>query len=247
VNAEIRKRIEELEPPPPIAGAAAQPLPEILASWQSADAPPQTQRYAPRPFSPPVPDFLSNPVVLGADGTPPAPIEAIPEQEPLATIFGVNSQGLIDVIPDPPALGTASDALQREHYAETRFKAQTLIQLGPNQLGELRGPAKRFHGGLKDRIEDISITVLWSRGNTLRSRFKAHDLSMSNAEPDPARLPPLVAETLRDLVGTWNIFIFGDPKGRELDEMRLGPQDVEAAKAVVVAGAPLVEALLTIG
>jgi hypothetical protein len=73
VNAEIRKRIEELEPPPPIAGAAAQPLSEILAAWQSADAAPQT----PNPGRQYVPDVLFNPVALGAGGTPPAPIEAI--------------------------------------------------------------------------------------------------------------------------------------------------------------------------
>jgi hypothetical protein len=77
----------------------------------------------------------------------------------------------------------------------------------------------------------------------LRSRLKAHDHSLSNAEPDPARLPPLVSESLRDLVGTWNIFIVGDPKGRELDEIRLGPQEVEAAKGVVVAAALVVKAL----
>jgi hypothetical protein len=173
----------------------------------------------------------------------PPPIEVIPAQVPTATTFGLNSFGLIDVVPDPPAHGTTADALQSEHYEETRLKAQALVALGPNQLGDLNDPAKRFREGLKDRIEDISITSTWSRGNTLRSRLKAHDLSMSNAEPDPARLPPLVVETLRDLVGTWNIFIVGDPKGRELDEIRLGPQDVESARQVVAAAAPLVEAL----
>jgi hypothetical protein len=235
---------------PPIAGAAAQPLSEILAAWQSADAAPQTAR----PFSPPsmdiphpgrqyVPDVLFNPVTLGAGGTPPAPIEVIPEQEPLATRFGVNSQGLIDVIPDLPAPETAADALQREFYEETRLKALALVALGPNQLGDLSGPANRFCDALKDRVEDISITSLWSRGNTLRSRLKAHDLSMSNAEPDPARLSPRVAEALRDVVHTWNIFIVGDPKGRELDEVRLGPQEAEAARQVIAAAAPIVEAI----
>ena len=216
VNAEIRKRIEELEPPPPLAGAAAQHHPEIIAAWQSGDAAPQT---------------------------PPAPIEAIPEQEPLATRFCVNSEGLIDVVPDPPAPETAADLLQREFYEEIRLKAQSLVAVGPNQLGNLSGPANRFCDGLKDRIEDISITSLWSRGNTLRIRLNAHDLSTGNEEPDPGRLHPLVAETLRDLVHTWNIFIVGDRKGRELDEMRLGPQDVEAAKRVVAAAVPIVEAI----
>src|SRR5208337_2676653 len=171
------------------------------------------------------------------------PIEVIPEQEPNATRFGVNTDGVIDVVPDPLAPETVADALQREYYDELRFKAQALIELGPNQLGDLSGSAERFREALKERIEEISITSLWSRGNTLRSRLKAHDLSMSNGEPDPARLNSLVAETLRDLVHTWNVFIVDDPKGRELDEIRLGPQELQAAKQVVAAAGPIIEAL----
>ena len=234
VNAEIKRRIEELVPPPrvvevsasgmaggtgraslsvaepaisavpldnpPITGAAAQHLSEISAAWQSADAA-SAAPYLRRQY---VPDVVVNPVALGAGGTPPAPIEAIPEQEPLATRFCVNSEGLIDVVPDPPAPGTAADPLQREFYEETRLKAQALVVLGHNLLGDLSGPANRFCDGLKDRIEDISITSLWSRGNTLRIRLNAHDLSTSNKEPDPGRLQTLVAETLRDVVHTWN-------------------------------------------
>jgi hypothetical protein len=182
-------------------------------------------------------------VALGAGGTTTAPIEAIPEQEPLATRFCVNSEGLIDVVPDPPAPGTAADPLQREFYEETRLKAQALVALGHNLLGDLSGPANRFRDGLKDRIEDISITSLWSRGNTLRIRLNAHDFSTSNKEPDPGRLQTLVAETLRDVVHTWNIFIVGDPKGRELDEIRLGPQELRAAKELISLAAPIIDAL----
>ena len=101
------------------------------------------------------------------------------------TRFCVNSEGLIDVVPDPPAPGTAADPLQREFYEEIRLKAQALVALGHNLLGDLSGPANRFCDGLTDRIEDISITSFWSRGNTLRIRLNAHDLSTSNKEPDP--------------------------------------------------------------
>ena len=66
---------------------------------------------------------------------------------------------------------------------------------------------------------------------------------MSNGEPDPARLPPLVAEKLRDLVDTWNVFIVGDPKGKELDQFRLGPQELQAAKELISLAAPIIEAL----
>jgi hypothetical protein len=142
---------------PPIEGGAGQPRSEILAAWQSADAALQT----PHPGRQYVPDVLFNPVAL-AD-RPPVPIEAIPEQQPLATRFCVNSEGLIDVVPDPPAPGTAADPLQREFYEEIRLKAQSLVAVGPNQLGDLSGPANRFCDGLKDRIEDISITSLVTR------------------------------------------------------------------------------------
>jgi hypothetical protein len=53
----------------------------------------------------------------------------------------------------------------------------------------------------------------------------------------------LVAGTRRDVVHTWNIFIVGDPKGRELDEMRLGPQDLRAAKELISLAAPIIDAL----
>jgi hypothetical protein len=55
---------------------------------------------------------------------------------------------------------------------------------------------------------------------------------------------PLVAEKLRDLVETYNVFIIGDPKGREHDSVRLGPQDRDAAKATVDVAAPIVGAIL---
>lgn len=173
----------------------------------------------------------------------PPPIDAIPEQVPRAINYWINPEGLIDVVPDPPVLEPESDALQKELYDEARHKAQALVELGPNQLGDLTGPAGGFQDSLPAKIEDLSIIRSWSRGNTLRSRLKAHDLSMDNMEPDPARLLPVVAETLRDLVQTWNVFIAGDAKGRKLDELRPGPQEVEAGRKIIAAAAPIVEGL----
>ncbi len=171
------------------------------------------------------------------------PIEAIPDQAPVATTFGQNAQKLIDVVPDPPSLESQADALQREFYEETRDKAEVLAGFGHNQLGDLSRPVTRFLESLPERIEEVLISRAWSRGNTLRLRLKADDLLTAKAEPDPARLPPLVAESLRDLVHEWNIFIAGDPKGREFDETRLGPAELDAAKRVVAAAAPIVEAV----
>ncbi len=177
------------------------------------------------------------------DLSPPPPLEAIPEQTPTATSFGINARGLIDIVPDPPTDESLADPSQREHYDETRFKASTIVGLGPNQLGELTQAAARFLESLPEDMKDMSISIAWSRGNTLRCRLKAHDLSMTHTDPDPARLVPLVAESLRDLVDSWNVFIFGDGKGRELDERRFGPREAEAIRNTVASSKTILEAI----
>ena len=125
-----------------------------------------------------------------------------------------------------------------------RYKALGLAALGHNQLADLSEPIGRFLTAAPERIEDVSITRLWSRGNTLRLRLKAHDATAPSTDPtDPALFPTFVAEMLRDLVESYNIFIAGDATGRELDEVRLGPQERHAARAVVHAALPIVEAV----
>src|SRR5262249_49829681 len=134
----------------------------------------------------------------------------------------------------------------RELYAEVRHKALALSAVGGNQLGDLSGPSALFLAATPERIEDVLIVRLWSRGNTLRRRLQAPEIAVTSSEPfDPARLTPLVAQLLGDLIETFNVFIAGDPKGRELDQVRLGPQDRNAAIAMVGAAVPIVEAVKT--
>jgi hypothetical protein len=171
-------------------------------------------------------------------------IDAIPQQVTAASQFALDDAGRIDLIPDPPDRALLADPMQRELYGEIRHKANELSTLGHNQLGDLSTPIDRFRSALPDSIEAILITRLWSRGNTLRRRLHAHETAVAGStEPDPARLPSLVAQMLGDLVETYNIFIVGDPKGRELDQIRLGPQDRVAAQAVLEAAAPIIAAV----
>jgi hypothetical protein len=129
-------------------------------------------------------------------------------------------------------------------YQEVRYKALALSGLGHNQLAELTEPVSRFLEAAPEHYEDVSITRLWSRGNTLRQHLKAHDATVEATDPtDPAILPKLVAETLRDLVESYNIFIFGDPTGRELDQIRLGPQERELAEVIVGLATPIAVAV----
>jgi hypothetical protein len=167
-------------------------------------------------------------------------VDSIPQQMATATRFVLDAEGRIDLVPDP----AHPDGLQREMYQEVRLKAGALSALGHNQLADLSEPIGRFLATAPERIEDVSITRLWSRGNTLRLRLKAHATAAASTDPtDPALLPTLVAEMLRDVVESYNVFIAGDPRGRELDHVRLGPQEQDAARAIVDAALPIVEAV----
>ncbi|HTC06894.1 MAG TPA: hypothetical protein VK749_26075 [Xanthobacteraceae bacterium] len=166
----------------------------------------------------------------------------IPKQAPAGSQFAANSEGLIDVIPRRPV----ADDLQRQLYEEVRYKARALSELGHNQLAGLSEPVARFLAAAPDRIQGASITQLWSRGNTLRHRLKAHDTAMDSADPmDPAILSRSVAELLRDLVDTYNVFIAGDPTGRELDQVRLGPQERQQADVALDLAETIAEAVQT--
>jgi hypothetical protein len=173
--------------------------------------------------------------------SPPDTGAIIPAQASGGSQFRLDEAGRIDLVPDPPA---NTDERQQELYDELRHKTRELTELGHNQLADLSTPADRFREALQENIEAVSITRLWSRGNTLRRRLAAHEIAVGSAEPsDPARLTPLVAGRLRDLVETFNVFIAGDPEGSVLEQARLGPQERAAKRAIVVAAEPIVEAL----
>jgi hypothetical protein len=170
----------------------------------------------------------------------PPDADAIPPQASAASQFGLDREGRIDLIPDAPL----PDAMQRELYEDVRYKALAMSELGHNQLAGMSEPISRFLAVAPERIEDVSITRLWSRGNTLRRRLKAHDAARTSADPtDPAILSTSVAEHLRDLVDTYNVFIVGDPTGRELDQVRLGPQERDDANAIINLAVTITEAV----
>lgn len=172
-------------------------------------------------------------------------LESLPEQILAAVQFSEGGAGPIDLARDP-----ASElAEQREHYEAARRKALEFSALTPNVLGDLREPMVRLLEAMPVDMQALSINRLWSRANTLRKRLAAHDDARERQqksalpEPDPALLPPSAAETLRDVVETYNIFIVGDEKGRELDRKRLGPGERERGEQALAAMAPVVAVL----
>jgi hypothetical protein len=148
------------------------------------------------------------------------------------------AQGRIDVLRTAPA----ADGLQRFHYDEMRHKAEELATLG-QMLGDIAHAITRLLEALPEHIEDASVDKLWSRANTLRRRHDAHVRTVdNNLGPDPARLNLLVGASLGDFIDSYNVFVIGDPRGLELDRIRLGPRDREAARKIAALAAPIARA-----
>jgi hypothetical protein len=216
-NSEIRRLIESSSQPAAITGSlAATEAPDSMSIGVTVSARPSVVSGKPNNFYP--------------------SIEVIPQQEAGGTRFRADDQGRIDVL----RIAAAADELQDLHYREMRFKAQALAALG-QMLGDLGYGIGRILEALPEHIDDVSVDQLWSRGNTLRRRYDAHVRTVDDRlGPDPARLHALVAAGLGDLVDSFNVFAIGDPRLLELDRVRLGPQNREAADRIVVLATPIV-------
>ncbi len=158
--------------------------------------------------------------------------------------------GPIDVARDPASSDPSEIEDQREHYAEARQKALDLQSLGGNFLGDdlhttrvtAAGSSARRHG------RAVHCEGSWHRANSLRERLADHDQAAERQapgarEPDPAILAYAAAGPLRDFVKSYNIFIVGDTKGRELDRKSLGPGERERDEAAIAAMEPVIAAL----
>ncbi len=176
------------------------------------------------------------------------PLENLPAQISAAAQFSEGGAGPIDVARDAASSDPSEAEDQREHYAEARQKALDLQSLGGNFLGDdLQRRVSRLLEVLPDDMDALSIVRLWHRANSLRERLADHDLAVERqgprGEPDPAILAYAAAGPLRDFVKSYNIYIVGDDKGRELDRKSLGPGERERDEAAIAAMEPVIEAL----
>ncbi len=175
------------------------------------------------------------------------PIESLPAQIFAAVQFSEGGAGPIDVVRDPATSDPTEAEDQREHYTEARRKALHLQSLGGNTLGDLQQPVAQLLEVMPDDMGALSIVKLWHRANTLRKRLVDHELAVERqrpgSEPDPAMLAYAAAGPLRDFVESYNIFIVGDAKGRELDRKSLGPGERERDEAAIAAMESVIAAL----
>jgi hypothetical protein len=175
----------------------------------------------------------------------PPPVEALPRPEALALQFAGDVDGPIDLSPaSNPGEHLNNESGQREDYAELRAKAVELGALGSNRLGRVHLPITRFLE-LSDNFAAVRLKLFWSRINTLRIVWQDHERAtargIGDGELNEHKLEATVASHLKDLVETINIFVVGDPGLMELDSIRPGPQEIDAAKIEIGILAPVLD------
>jgi len=151
-----------------------------------------------------------------------------------AAIFVRNRSGLIDIAPPGPKDLLADTDDVRDFYLDVRAKNGDLVLFGPNLLGaRLSGAVLTFQDRTPEKIADAIERRVWSSGNTLRRILAAHDAVAEDRDPHPDKLDCGVAESLRDVVETFNRLAFADPTLRQRDARRPGPQEHDRSIAEI--------------
>jgi hypothetical protein len=166
-------------------------------------------------------------------------INVIPEQNLSRAIgFSATRRGPLDLVSDPPT--DPYDVEQSMLYNRIRQQLEKLKEDIPNQERiQVNAAIDDFLSQPKSWNEVEYKKILWLIGNSLRALLAQHDAVQIDPE-HYSKLPPSVAEALRNPVQAWSIFVQGDPALAELDVYSLGPQEQQdvinnlvAAKNVV--------------
>jgi hypothetical protein len=154
------------------------------------------------------------------------PEESLPEQRSRAAVFVRDSTGVIGIAPAAPQDRLSDTAEVRDFYVEVRQKAAALALDGPNLLGSrLHAKLIEFQARLPENMADAVERLVWSSGNGLRGSFAQHRAVRDQRDLHPHKLDAGVAEGLRELVETFNQLAVADPKLRDRDASRPGPQE----------------------
>lgn len=199
----------------------------------SPTGPPKwVQRVKARALSlPDVSDLRAAPLTVGgadlnlSDRPPTPPINVIPEQNLTSALgFSPTRQGPLALVLDPPA--DPHDREQTELYARIRRQLKKLKEDIPTQeRSQVNDAIDEFLDNHPDDWSKVEYKKLvWLSGNSLRTLLAQHEAVKSDPE-HYSKLPPSVAEALRNPVQAWSIFVQGDPQLALLDRYSLGPQE----------------------
>jgi hypothetical protein len=174
------------------------------------------------------------------DRPPTPPIDIIPEQDLTTAIaFSSTRKGPLDLIRDPPS--DPHDREQSELYLRIRRQLRKLKEEIPSQeRSQVNDAIDDFLDNHPDEWSKVEYKKLvWLSGNSLRTLLAQHD-SIKNDPEHYSKLPPSVAEALRNPVQAWSIFVQGDPQLALLDYYSLGPREQQQVRENLAAVAEIV-------
>jgi hypothetical protein len=169
------------------------------------------------------------------------PISVLPEQNKKGAIaFRSSRRGPLDLQRD-----TATDFFDPEQsqlYLRIRAQLTILRDETPKQERQQIDAILSDFLNQPPQWEQVEFKkVLWLSGNALRRALSQHDAVSGSADPHYLKLPPGVAESLRNPIEAWNIFVWGDADLSVLDAKRIGPQEQHAIVHTLTTARPIVE------
>jgi hypothetical protein len=178
-------------------------------------------------------DEVRNPTRVERPSAP--PMSVIPEQDLARAIgFSPTRKGPLDLVRDPPI--DPFDKEQSELYGRIRRQIRKLKEDIPSQeRSQVNEAIDDFLDGQPESWGNVEFKkLLWLSGNALRTLLAQSD-SVKNDPEHYSKLPPAVAEALRNPVQAWSIFVQGDQELALLDHYSLGPREQERVRDNLVA------------
>lgn len=169
---------------------------------------------------------------------------SIPAPAQGVTHFHTIPNGQIAFQPDQPEpIAGERKSDQEELYDEAREKALALHGLGANRLGSLANKVEALVRVLPEKYGDASVNRIWSRTSALRS-----DLLLSKEalkQPEAFRDRSLILESqcaslLEDTIHSLNVFLAFDERGRTLDRLKFGPEEMPRHDVMLNRAAPII-------
>jgi formylglycine-generating enzyme required for sulfatase activity len=167
------------------------------------------------------------------------PIDAIPEQDLTTAIgFRATEDGPLDLVGDPPT--DPHDSEQSELYSRIRKQLEKLkVDIPTQERSRINDAVDDFLDQPKSWSDVRYKKLLWLSGNTLRALLAQHDAEKNDPE-HYTRLPPSVAEALRNPVWAWSILVQGDKHLAQIDHHSFGPQEQQHIRDSLKAGKSIV-------
>jgi hypothetical protein len=174
---------------------------------------------------------------------PPSEEPSFAAPNPNATQFKSGVHGAITVVADPfsPVEGRDLEDL-KFHYEEARQLALAAQALGRNMLGQCFDPVEQLLKYTPEEFSAASVNRIHAKVGRLRDRVKLHEMQVVRATADRDLsyiLQEEVFVTISSCVEQFNILLAFDPRGRELNALKYGPEARTKAEEINTALQPI--------